>query len=81
MPTQIELKTFRSNVYSDAGLSRILGIIEAYVQGKKVTLNWVSGQILKGHDVSDAQKILESFEDHLVSINSQRYLEVKEKLS
>lgn len=76
-----EQEKFVTAVYTDVALSRVLGIIEAYVKGKKVTLNWVYNQIVKGHDLSDAKRILEAFEDHLISINFQRFIEVKERLS
>lgn len=76
-----EQEKFVTAVYTDAALSRVLGIIEAYVKGKKVTLNWVYNQLVRGHDLSDAKRILEAFEDHLISINSQRFIEVKERLN
>ncbi|MCV0366333.1 MAG: hypothetical protein K5798_03580 [Nitrosopumilus sp.] len=81
MGSKTGLEALRHNVYTDAGLSRVLGIIEAYIKGKKVTLNWVYNQIVKGHDISDAKRIIEIFEEHLTSIDSQRYIEVKEKLN
>jgi len=76
-----EKEQYTTKVYTEAVLSRILGIIEAYVKGKKVTLNWVYNQIVKGHDLSDAKIIMETFEDHQTSINHQRFIEVKERLS
>lgn len=69
-----------TKVYTDADLSRILGTIEAYVKGRKVTLNWVYNSIIKGHDLEDAKRILIAFEDHLISINPQRFIDVKERL-
>ncbi len=71
---------FVTRVYTDADLSRILGTIEAYVKGKKVSLNWVYNSIIKGHDLEDAKRILIAFEDHLISMNPQRFIEVKERL-
>ncbi len=71
---------FITRAYTDAGLSRILGTIEAYVKGKKVTLNWVYNSIIKDHDLDDAKRILIAFEDHLISINPQRFIDVKERL-
>ena len=71
---------FITRVYTDADLSRILGTIESYVKGKKVTLNWVYNSIIKGHDLEDAKRILIAFEDHLISMNQQRFIEVKERL-
>ena len=71
---------FITRVYTDADLSRILGTIEAYVKGRKVTLNWVYNSIIRGHDLEDAKRILISFEDQLISINPQRFIEVKERL-
>ena len=71
---------FITRVYTDADLSRILGTIESYVKGKKVTLNWVYNSIIKGHDLDDAKRILIAFEDHLISINPQRFIDVKERL-
>ncbi len=71
---------FITRAYTDADLSKILGTIEAYVKGKKVTLNWVYNSIIKGHDLDDAKRILIAFEDHLISINPQRFIDVKERL-
>jgi len=80
MSAQQQKDQFITRAYTDADLSRILGTIEAYVKGKKVTLNWVYNSIIKGHDLDDAKRILIAFEDHLISINPQRFIDVKERL-
>ena len=74
------IEGFRGVVYTDPNLNRILGIFHAYIRKNNVSLNWVYGQITKAHNLIDAKKVFDAFENELASINFKRTGEVKRKL-
>ncbi len=74
------IKEFRGIIYIDPNLNRILGIFHAYIRKNNVSLNWVWGQITKAHNLIDAKKVFDAFENELASINFERTEEVKRKL-
>lgn len=72
----------KENVYTDHDLARIMGILQTYVVGrKKITKKWVFNSIKKDHDVKDAVRILDVHKDHFISINEERYEELRELFS
>lgn len=69
-------------IYSNASLKRVLGMIFAYLEGKKnCTLNWITGQITKAHSLEEAEVVLAAFHDEFTKTNVEKFQMLKTKLS
>jgi len=80
MSTQ-EKEQLRSMVYNDASLSRVLGMIEAFLKGKQnCTMNWIYGQITKAHNLDEARIVINAFDTDLGAINPEKWSQLRNRL-
>ncbi len=73
-----EKQKLRSVVWNNASLSRVLGMTEAYLQGKQnCTTNWIIGQITKAHNLEEARLVFTAFDSELTTLNSAKFSQLR----
>ena len=82
MMSSEEKRELRSTVWNNASLSRVKGMMEAFLEGKSnCTPKWIHGQITKAHNLDEARIVLAAFGDELMNINQQKFAELRNILA